>query len=210
MPGMPRAAWEGRGREHGAAGVIPAVGTDRTRRRARPSQARNRRAPPAEAGIRFGPLQGYIGFHLRRAQDVAFQTFRRRVGDANLSPGKFALLAIIASNPGINQTALSRATGRDKSTLTPALRDMVRRGWVERGRLGGDRRAYALRLSPAGHEHLRALNAHAAQHDRDLDAIVGARNKSIFIELLDRIVHELDWRGPAERRRAHAPEDEAT
>jgi DNA-binding MarR family transcriptional regulator len=177
--------------------------------RATPASAAKRTPASGDAaGVQLGPLGGYIGFQLRRAQDVAFQAFRRRVGDASLSPGKFALLAIIGSNPGINQTALSRAAGRDKSTLTPALRDLVRRGWVQRERPSGDRRAYALRLSAAGREHLQVLNAHAEQHDRDLDAIVGAHYKPAFIELLDRIVHDLDRCGTAARRRTRVPEDE--
>lgn len=177
--------------------------------RAAPASAvRRTLASRDAAGVQLGPLGDYIGFHLRRAQDVAFQAFRRRVGDASLSPGKFALLAIIGANPGINQTALSRAAGRDKSTLTPALRDLARRGWVLRERLQGDRRAYALRLSASGREHLRVLNVHAEQHDRDLDAIVGANYKPAFIELLERIVHDLDGCATATRRGTRRPEDE--
>lgn len=156
--------------------------------------------PPCGTDVRLGPLQDFIGFHLRRAQDVAFHAFRRRVGDPGLSPGKFALLALIGANPGINQTALSRVTGRDKSTLTPALRDLVARGWVQRDRARGDRRAYALRLSASGREHLRVLNAHAEQHDRELDSIVSARHKPIFIDLLERIVHGFDRRAATGRR----------
>lgn len=172
----------------------------------RPARRRAVAAKPA-AALRYGPLQDCIGFHLRRAQDASFNAFRRRVGDPGLSPGRFALLVLIGANPGINQTTLSRATGRDKSTLTPALRDLVRRGWVRRERPRGDRRAYALRLSAVGREHLRLFDAHAGQHDRELDAIVGARRKAEFIGLLERIVAELDRRGGASRRHACVAED---
>lgn len=149
------------------------------------------RAKKAVASWKLGKLETYLGFQLRRAQDLSFQAFARRVGQSDLKPGKFALLAVIATNPGINQTALSQATGRDKSTLTPALRDLVERGWVRRDPVPNDRRVYALKLTRAGHDYLRILTDHVEQHDRDLDAIVGKRHKSLLLDLLGRIVKVL-------------------
>ena len=58
----------------------------------------------------------WLGFHLRMAQIASFQAFAREVGEVDLPPGRFALLTLIGRNPGISQTALSRAAGRDKST----------------------------------------------------------------------------------------------
>jgi hypothetical protein len=81
-------------------------------------------------GIDYGPLADWIGFHLRMAQIASFQAFAREVGEVDLPPGRFALLTLIGRNPGISQTVLSRAAGRDKSTLTPALRDLIRRDLV--------------------------------------------------------------------------------
>ena len=135
----------------------------------------------------LGPLKGYIGFQLRRAQDVSFQAFARRVGENDLSPGRFAILSVINENPGINQTALSYATGRDKSTLTPALKDLEKRGFVSRERSSVDRRAYTLNLTDLGRKHLRELTVHAEAHDRALDAIVGEFHKPLFIHLLEQI-----------------------
>lgn len=155
------------------------------------------RAKRAAANWKLGKLETYLGFQLRRAQDLSFQAFARRVGQADLKPGKFALLAVIATNPGINQTALSQATGRDKSTLTPALRDLVERGWVQRDPVPNDRRAYALTLTRAGHDYLRLLTQHVEEHDRDLDAIVGKRHKPLLLDLLGRIVKALDARQTA-------------
>lgn len=61
---------------------------------------------------------GRLAFHLRRAQDASFAAFARRMDDDHIWPGRFALLMNVHENPGINQTSLSRAVGRDKSTLT--------------------------------------------------------------------------------------------
>jgi DNA-binding MarR family transcriptional regulator len=140
---------------------------------------------------RLGPLADLIGFHLRRAQNASFQAFARRVGQTDLSPGTFALLTLIESNPGISQTALSRADGRDKSSLTPALNTLERRGLVLRRRLPRNRRAYALSLTAAGAQVLLRLRQHAEAHDRSLDRIVGLDRKPSFIRLLRRIAGEL-------------------
>jgi DNA-binding MarR family transcriptional regulator len=144
------------------------------------------------AGIRLGPLEDFIGFHLRLAQEASFRAFAERVGDPGLRPSRFAMLAIIRENPGLTQRALSRASGRDTSTLTTALDDLVRRGLVVRERAEADRRSYALSLTPRGQRVLGRLTAHARAHDDRLDALVGSRGKATLLRLLRRIVEGLD------------------
>jgi DNA-binding MarR family transcriptional regulator len=147
-------------------------------------------APAAEL-LQLGPLAGFIGFHLRLAQEASFQAFARRVRSSEMRPGRFALLALIGQNPGISQTALGRAAGRDKSTLTPALNDLVHRSLVKRQRVASDRRSYALSLTHKGEKLIEALFKHAHEHDRELDAIVGLKHKTEFIRTLRRLAMAL-------------------
>ena len=132
----------------------------------------------------------WLGFHIRMAQIASFQAFAAEVGEVDLSPGRFALLTLIGRNPGISQTVLSRAAGRDKSTLTPALKDLTRRGLVACERLASDRRSYHLSLTPAGQSTLRRLTQCAARHERNLERIVG-RDKDKLLRLLRKIMREL-------------------
>jgi DNA-binding MarR family transcriptional regulator len=141
-------------------------------------------------GIALGPLADMIGFHLRLAQEASFRAFAQRVGASDLKPRRFAILTLIDHNPGLTQTALSRASGRDKSTLTPALDDLERRGLIERRRARGDRRVHALYLTAAGRRLLRTLRRHAFAHDRQLDHILGAQ-KAQFVAALRRIAMSL-------------------
>ena len=138
-----------------------------------------------------GPLEDYIGFHLRRAQTASFKAFKRRAGEADLKPGWFAVLTLIGANPGITPILLSRGVGRDKSTLTPILRSLLDRGLVTRCAVPEDRRSYALFLTSSGEAMLVRLAKCATEHDRRLDAIVGARKKE-FVALLRRIADEID------------------
>jgi DNA-binding MarR family transcriptional regulator len=146
--------------------------------------------PPSRVDL--GPLAGWIGFHLRLAQIVSFQAFARRTRQHDLNPGGFAALMVIGRNPGISQTQLSRAIGLDKSTLTPALNGLVRRNLIRRSRLPTDKRTYRLALTARGETMLGELTACAVAHDRDLDAIVGTRDRARFLRGLRRIVETLD------------------
>jgi len=140
---------------------------------------------------RLGMLGEYIGYHLRLAQNASFKSFQRKTGEDDLRPGWFAVLSLIHENPGITPMALSKASGRDKSTLTPVLRDLHRLHLVARETMPTDKRSYTLSLTPAGESKLQKLARHAADHDRELDRIVGAR-KDDLIDLLRLIATRLD------------------
>ncbi|HXD45609.1 MAG TPA: MarR family transcriptional regulator [Pseudolabrys sp.] len=148
---------------------------------------RNRNGGAAPANIDLGPLAGWVGFNLRMAQEAAFQAFSRRSQEIGESPGRFATLMLIGRNPGISQTELSLANGRDKSSLTPVVEDLVRRGLVERKRMDEDRRAYRLNLTPAGERTLASMVRCARGHERVLDGLIGARDRKRFIDVLKRI-----------------------
>jgi DNA-binding MarR family transcriptional regulator len=159
----------------------PQVARDRRRKRKEPS-----------GGVDYGPLADWLGFHLRLAQIASFQAFANEAQEVDLSPGRFALLLLIGRNPGISQTALSRAHGSDKSTLTPALNDLKRRGLISRSRLKRDRRSYQLALTPAGHQLLARLTACASRHEQNLDRIIGARDRGRLLQLLRKLYTELE------------------
>lgn len=139
---------------------------------------------------RLGVLDDYIGFHLRMAQTASFRSVRERAGSMDLRPGWFAVLSIIGDNPGISPVELSRAAGRDKSTLTPVIHDLLRKGYLERRPRPGDRRSYTLSLTGEGRARHDEIAGHAREHERVLDAIAGPR-KADLIALLRRIAEEL-------------------
>ena len=141
--------------------------------------------------IDYGPLAGWVGFNLRMAQAAAFQAFSRLAKEIGTRPGRFATLMLIRRNPGIGQTALSRANGRDKSSLTPVLNDLARRGLIIRRRTRTDQRAYRLTLTPAGRRLLAELTRCARVHERNLDRIIGTRMQKDFVRALKRIIAEM-------------------
>jgi DNA-binding MarR family transcriptional regulator len=164
-------------------------------RRVSTSRKGNRNdAPLNGAGepIDYGPLAGWVGFNLRMAQDASFQAFARLSQEIGVRPGRFATLTLIGTNPGISQTALSRANGRDKSTLTPLLADLVRRGLVRRTRTEKDRRTYRLSLTPRGEALLAQLTACAREHEAKLDRIIGSRDRMRFVRILRKVAGSIE------------------
>lgn len=143
--------------------------------------------PQVSGEIDFGPITDWLGFQLRMAQIASFQSFAQHAQNVGLSPGRFAALMLIDRNPGISQTALNRAIGSDKSTLTPVLDNMVKRGWVSRVRTESDRRLYELRLTDTGRKVMQEMHQCAQRHESELDAIVGPRDRANFLKILRKI-----------------------
>jgi DNA-binding MarR family transcriptional regulator len=155
------------------------------------AEAASPRKGAANENVDFGPLANWVGFHLRLAQTASFQAFTQEARAIDLSPGRFATLTLIGRNPGISQTALAAANGRDKSTLTPILEDLERRGFIVREKLKTDRRSYQLTLTDAGKKMLDQLLVCAKRHDDNLDRIIGSKDRAKFIKILQKIAAEI-------------------
>lgn len=155
--------------------------------------ARNGSAPRK---IDRGPLPNYYGYNLRIAQVAVFEDFSHIVGRladrmGELTPGRFSLLTLLRHNPGINQTDLSRAVGLDKSTLTPALDQLERKGLIVRERTVADRRTYALRLSERGEALLDGLDSKVRQHEQNIVSALNPSERTALLRLLKKIARSL-------------------
>ncbi len=142
--------------------------------------------------IRLGWLDDSVAFRLRRAQEASGQALVRPLEAEDLKLGSFALLLLISENPGINQTLLSKANGRDKSTLTSSLRNLEKRGFISRKRETSDMRNYTLSLTSAGEKELEILQSYAHAHEQKLRRIVGASKVQELLETLERIAFILE------------------
>lgn len=98
---------------------------------------------------------------------------------------------LIGENPGITQTLLSQASGCDKSTLTPVLAMLSQRGLVRRVQARHDRRNYHLTLTPSGQRAMRALLACARRHERNLDRVIGKKERAAFLGILKDLARRL-------------------
>lgn len=145
-----------------------------------------------DSGAGLGPLPGYIGFNLRRAQMASFRHLDRTAGDLGLSPGQFSLLTFLDANPGVSQKILSQEFGVDTSTLSPVLDGLAGRGLVDRLRAPHDKRTYALHLTAAGRSLLTEMRARIEAQEAAMEAALAPGERASLLDMLQRIAHALD------------------
>ena len=144
-------------------------------------------AKPEAHDVQIGFLSDFVGFHLRLAQDASYRTFARHRDKDLIKPGRFPALAIIHLNPGISQSALGRAIARDKSTVSPLIKDLQKNGFISRKPSAHDRRSVTLSLTKKGERTLDRLRTRADEHEAELDRLVGA-SKPRLMSLLVKII----------------------
>ena len=105
---------------------------------------------PGERQIDFDELPTYVGYLVRRTQAKIFGEFEATLRDFDFTPGSFGVLTLIRANPGITQVALAAAFGVDKSTMSPVIVRLEKRGLVRREVLESDRRCHALFFQASG------------------------------------------------------------
>jgi DNA-binding MarR family transcriptional regulator len=149
---------------------------------------------PAPEDLDRGPLPDYLGYLLRRAQARVFADFADTLRE-EVTPGEFGLLMLVQANPGITQVRLAAALGLDKSTLSPALARLTRRGLLRRHPLP-DRRHQALRLAPGAARVVEDLRTRVEAHEARIGAALAPDERAELMRLLRRII---DSAGPAAR-----------
>jgi DNA-binding MarR family transcriptional regulator len=137
--------------------------------------------------INYGKLPEYLGFNLRRAQAAMFVDFARLTAELDLTPGQFSLIMLLAANPGISQIGLSRAFGLDKSTVSPSIDRLEKRGLVERTRTPNDRRFYALHLTAAGRDLLMRATERVERQEAVMASALTPDERRQLIDMLQRV-----------------------
>lgn len=138
--------------------------------------------------VSFGPLTGYLGYALRRAQMAAVGEFLEAFKEIDLRPTQLAVLIIINENPGIRQTEVCEALGIQKANFVPLLNELERRGLAARKSVAGDRRSSALHLTALGQSILqRARVIHDAYESRFI-ARLGRRGRDQLLALLNKVM----------------------
>jgi len=124
---------------------------------------------------------------LRRAWYSLNQTFRRRIAHTGVTPDQFtALRTLLEGDPlGMTQRTLTEAMSSDPNTVASLLERMEEAGWIERRAHETDRRAYRIRLLPAGQEKYREVRDLAVGLQSDVLADLPESERERFLEQLE-------------------------
>ncbi len=128
--------------------------------------------------INLPKLETIIGYSLRRAQIVVFQDFHERFARIQLRPVEFSILVLLAQQPGIRQADLSAALGVRPANMVALVNGLRERQLVCREPDPADRRAQALKLTPAGADLLKKAEAIWREHEGRLVERLGGQAKA--------------------------------
>ena len=140
------------------------------------------------ASTGFPPPEPGLALVLRRAQTAVLQDFVQRFAGEEITPAQYALPKLVEDTPGLRQTQVGIALGVKRTNFVPLFDALEKRGFAERQRVDGDRRAAALFLTPAGTDLLARLDGLAAAHERRfIGRVGGAAARAVLIDLLHRL-----------------------
>jgi DNA-binding MarR family transcriptional regulator len=137
--------------------------------------------------VSIGALAPLVGYHLRRAFGAFSADFAAGMAATGFRQVSFAALAVVAANPGIKQGAVGAVLGIKPANMVALIDELVVKGLIHRAVDAGDRRAFSLTATDAGHSALADALQRIEAHERRMLAELNDAERAVLIELLGRI-----------------------
>jgi DNA-binding MarR family transcriptional regulator len=143
---------------------------------------------------------------LRMAHRRAAAAFTAALRPLGVEDRHFAVLLTLRRLGPLSQRQLIDAVGSDKSTMVRTVDELEHRGLAWRAPAAGDRRAYAVELTPAGHDLLTDAQAAADRAGTDLLACLTPDERAALRALLLRFIEAGPSAGPPPVDEEDAPD----
>ena len=137
-------------------------------------------------GLDYGPLDGILGFALRRAQVAMYLSFHKATHGFDITPPRFTALVMIGANPDMSQSTLGSVLGIARSGAMMLTDWMEARGLVER-RQHKDGRVWGLHLTVRGRKLTEALRRRVIAEDRKRAAVLSEAERGQLARLLNKL-----------------------
>jgi DNA-binding MarR family transcriptional regulator len=111
-------------------------------------------------------LDKSLGFWLYRSHIQVSAALRQAFQDAgyDLTPEQWAVLLGLREREGLNQSQLGEKTYKDRHNITRILKQLDKRGYIEKRHIENDKRAFHIYLAPAGRALLKELRPVVLKH----------------------------------------------
>lgn len=117
-------------------------------------------------------LQGFVGYHMKRAFNVVQADLTKTLKPFELRMLTYTALVLIVDNPGLSQSQLAGAMDVERPNLVVIVDELEQRDLIARNRVPTDRRAYALQATLKGQRLCRrAVKAVVAHEQRLLQGV---------------------------------------
>lgn len=132
-------------------------------------------------------LERQIGYLIRRAHQRASAIFEQVMGDFEVTPVQFAVLAKLHDFGPTSQNQLGRSVGADPATMFGIAARLVKRGLLTQAIDPNDARLVILELSPQGRALTLAMKAEGATVTaRTLEPLTEREQREI-VRLLEKL-----------------------
>jgi len=129
-------------------------------------------------------LERSLGFLLADISRLARKEFDRRVRDLGLTRAQWLFLYYVARHPGCTQSELADLLQMEKISVSRQAERLEKAGWIRRGDVPGDARAYRLKLTPRAARIIARLDDRAERLRSDyLEGITAPRRAGLLADL---------------------------
>jgi DNA-binding MarR family transcriptional regulator len=156
------------------------------------TRASTRKTPAPYRHIELDTLPGHC---IRRLQQIAVAVFMQESADAGVTPVQFAVLQVLAAQPGLDQRTLARAVSFDTSTIGGVVDRLEARGLLTRSHSPGDRRVRLLHLTPEGEELLADLTPSMLRTQGRILEPLSATERKDFMRMMRLVIGHHDELG---------------
>ena len=132
-------------------------------------------------------LETLIGYNARRAALAIIGVFLERMAPYGLRPVDFSVLSLVAHNPGITSRQLCAALDILPPNLVGMVKNLEKRGLIERREHPTDRRAHGLHLTPVGRQLHTQAQATATELETEAVTRLTASERQTLIRLLRKV-----------------------
>lgn len=133
-------------------------------------------------------LDESLGFWLYRSHIQVSAALRQAFQDAgyDLTPEQWAVLLRLREQEGLNQSQLGEKTFKDRHNITRILKQLDKRGYIEKRHDKKDKRAFHVYLAPAGRNILKELKPMVLKHR---NRVCKGFSKDELLEIRDYLGH---------------------
>ncbi len=132
-------------------------------------------------------LERHAAHLIRRAHQRATARFQDILGEDDLTPTQFAVLATLLRDGEVSQIQLGRSTAMDPSTVSTIVRRLLTDGLIERSASPADGRLTLIRLNARGQRYTLPRLARSMAVSRTLLAPLTAAEQRTFMRLLRKV-----------------------
>lgn len=150
------------------------------------------RSGPADGATAASPAKELLfarpGFLIRRLQQIHYALFFEECGAENITPVQYGILTVVSVMADLDQSALGREVGLDRTTTADVVNRLEERGLVERLANPADKRRRHVRLTAKGRRIVEDLRSRMARAQERLLEPLRPAERTMLMDLMGILV----------------------